>query len=154
MEMRKVFSKAISFVLAGAALWGTIGLFVQRLYTYGFTPIDVVAYRVLGSMIVLFSFMAIFRRDWLRVKLRDVPFFAGCGIVSIAFFNVCFFTVMEQASNSLAVVLLYTGPIFVVLLSRLCFKEPLTHGKGMTLLLTIAGCMLAVGLVPSGIQHY
>ncbi|OLN24052.1 EamA family transporter [Domibacillus antri] len=142
--------KGLLFVLLGASLWGTIGLFVQGLYTYAFTPIDVVAFRVLGSSLVLFPVMALFRRDWLRVDVRDLPFFAGCGIVSIAFFNLCFFIVMEQASNSLAVVLLYTGPIFVVLLSRLFFGEPLTRGKGIALLLTITGCMLVVGLIPSG----
>lgn len=142
--------KAPLLVLAGASLWGIIGLFVQGLYQFGFTPIDVVAVRAGGSALVLFVFLALFKRHLLVIQLRDLPFFAGCGILSIAFFNLCFFTVIERSSNSLAVVLLYTGPIFVVLLSRLFFKEPLTGGKSIALLLTVAGCGLAVGLFPAG----
>lgn len=142
--------KSAWLVLTGATLWGTIGLFVQGLYTYGFSPIDVVALRVLGSALVLFLFLLLFKRNLLHIQPRDLFFFAGCGIVSIVFFNLCFFTVMERSSNSLAVVLLYTGPVFVVLLSRLFFKEPMTSGKAIALLLTVLGCMLAVGLVPSG----
>ncbi|OMP65817.1 EamA family transporter [Domibacillus epiphyticus] len=142
--------KGISLVLIGASLWGVIGLFVQGLYTYGFTPIDVVALRVLGAALILFPVFAVFQRKWLMVNVRDLPYFAGCGIVSIAFFNLCFFTVIDRSSNSLAVALLYTGPIFVVLLSRLFFKEPLTRGKGAALFMTITGCMFVVGLIPSG----
>lgn len=145
--------KAPLFVLAGASLWGMIGLFVQGLYKEGFTPIDVVALRVCGSALVLFPFLAICKRNLLKIQLRDLFFFAGCGIVSIVFFNLCFFTVIERSSNSLAVVLLYTGPVFVVLLSRVFFKEPLTGGKSVALFLTVIGCILAVGLIPAGDSH-
>ncbi|WP_245629808.1 DMT family transporter [Domibacillus robiginosus] len=142
--------KAVWFVLTGASLWGMIGLFVQGLYGTGFSPIDVVALRTLGSALVLFVFLLVFKRHLLRIRLRDGFVFAGCGIISLALFNLCFFTVIERSSNSLAVVLLYTGPVFVVLLSRLFFKEPLTGGKITALLFTVIGCSLAVGLVPSG----
>ncbi|WP_231584128.1 EamA family transporter [Domibacillus indicus] len=142
--------KAPLLVLIGASLWGMIGLFVQGLYQHTFTPIDVTAIRAFGSACVLFLFLAAFKRHLLVVRLKDLPFFAGCGIASIAFFNLCFFTVIERSSNSLAVVLLYTGPVFVVLLSRLFFKEPLTGGKITALFLTLIGCILTVGLLPSG----
>jgi RarD protein len=94
--------------------------------------------------------MAAFYRDQLRTRLKDHIFFAGAGIFSIAFFNFFYFEVFSQSSLSLAVTLLYTGPLFVTILSRLFFKEPLTIRKGWALALAITGCAFVVGLLPFG----
>ncbi|TVP83921.1 MAG: EamA family transporter [Alkalicoccus sp.] len=141
---------AYLIVMAGAALWGTTGLFVNQLNEAGFTAWEVVGIRLSFSALLLLLFLLIFHRGLLYVKLRDLPFFIGTGIISIAFFNYFFFTVIETASISLAVVLLYTGPVFVALISRFTFKEPFTIRKGGALLLMLAGCALTVGLFPAG----
>ncbi|PTL39764.1 EamA family transporter [Alkalicoccus saliphilus] len=141
---------AYLIVMAGAALWGTTGLFVNQLNESGFTAWEVVGIRLSFSALLLLLFLLIFQRGLLYVKLRDIPFFIGTGIISIAFFNYFFFTVIETASISLAVVLLYTGPVFVALISRFTFKEPFTARKGGALILMLAGCALTVGLFPAG----
>lgn len=56
---------------------------------------------------------------------------------------------MEQANLSLAVVLLYTGPLFVTILSRIFFKELLTLQKGIAIIATLIGCAFVVGFLPS-----
>ena len=53
-------------------------------------------------------------------------------------------TVHSQAS--VAVVLLYTGPAFVMLLSALLFRERITGRKLLCLGMTILGCALVSGL--------
>ncbi|UTW69031.1 hypothetical protein KHA80_17790 [Anaerobacillus sp. HL2] len=46
------------FLIAiGAALWGTIGFFVQGLYDIGLTPIQVVTVRVTCAAIILVMFL-------------------------------------------------------------------------------------------------
>ena len=45
-----------------------------------------------------------------------------------------------------SVVLLYTAPFFVMVLSVLFFREKLTFRKVFALLLSFAGCILVVGL--------
>ncbi|QKS72143.1 EamA family transporter [Paenalkalicoccus suaedae] len=137
-------------IIAGAALWGTTGLFVTRLYDYSFTPLEVVTIRLSFAAILLILYLAIVKPSYLLIKLRDLPFFIGTGIVSIAFFNYFFFTVMEQASISLAVVLLYTGPVFVAIISRFTFKEAFTRNKTIALVLMFIGCAFTVGLLPTG----
>ncbi|MFB5664192.1 DMT family transporter [Alteribacillus sp. HJP-4] len=142
-------TKAYAFAISGAALWGLTGLFVQFLYDYGFTPWQVVAIRAIFSGLLIVSYLSIFNPSYLKINLRDLPFFIGTGIISIVFFNWCFFTVIDETSISLAVVLLYTGPFFVTLLSRFLFKEWLTKRKVAALFVTIAGCAFTVGLLPS-----
>ena len=44
-------------IIIGAALWGTIGVFVQGLYDLGFTPLEVVALRVIFAFLAIFLFV-------------------------------------------------------------------------------------------------
>lgn len=141
---------AYLIVMAGAALWGTTGVFVTQLNEAGFTPWEVVGIRLSFSAGLLLIFLLLFKRPLLYVKLRDLPFFIGTGIISIAFFNYFFFTVIESASISLAVVLLYTGPVFVAVISRFTFGEPFTRRKAAALVLMLLGCIFTVGLLPAG----
>jgi drug/metabolite transporter (DMT)-like permease len=136
--------------IAGAVCWGLIGVFISPLYNRGFTAWDIVAIRGVFSFVILFLIMIVFFRDQLRTKLKDHIFFASAGIFSIALFNFFYFEVFSQSSLSLAVTLLYTGPLFVTILSRLFFKEPLTIRKGFALALAIIGCAFVVGLLPHG----
>ncbi|GGK00138.1 EamA family transporter [Lentibacillus kapialis] len=138
--------------IAGATCWGLIGLFIDPLYARGFTPWDVVAIRGIFTFVILILFMAIFYRDQLRTRFKDHFYFAGAGILGIAFFNYFYFQVFSKSSLSLAVTLLYTGPLFVTILSRLFFKESLTIRKGLALVLAVAGCAFVVGLLPFGQQ--
>ncbi|WP_407928583.1 DMT family transporter [Alkalihalobacterium elongatum] len=137
-------------IAAGAALWGTIGLFVQELYSLGLTPLQVVALRVSCAVIFLLSYCLLVNRQWLRVRLKDSPLFIGTGIISIVFFNWCFFVAIQETSISVAAILLYTAPAFVLVLSRLIFKELLTARKLLSLTLTLFGCILVVELLPNG----
>lgn len=136
--------------IAGAVCWGLIGVFITPLYNRGFTAWDVVAIRGVFTFVILILVMSVFYRDQLRTRLKDHIFFACAGIFSIAFFNFFYFEVFSQSSLSLAVTLLYTGPLFVTILSRLFFKEPLTVRKGWALALAITGCAFVVGLLPLG----
>lgn len=149
MEKRSSL-RAYILTIAGAACWGLIGLFIAPLYARGFTAWDVVAIRGIFTFMILILLMALFFRDQLRTRLKDHLFFAGAGIFSIALFNFFYFEVFSQSSLSLAVTLLYTGPLFVTILSRLFFKEPLTIRKGWALALAITGCAFVVGLLPFG----
>ncbi|WP_158737357.1 DMT family transporter [Alteribacillus sp. YIM 98480] len=144
---------AYGITVAGASFWGLTGLFVQNLYIFGLSPIQVVTVRMVLSTIIMFALVSIIRPYLLKIFIRDIPHFVGLGVVSIALFNWCYFTVMEQSSLSVAVVLLYTSPVFVALMSRFIFKEPLTLNKIAAIILTLAGCSLVAGLLPGGAMN-
>jgi drug/metabolite transporter (DMT)-like permease len=57
---------------------------------------------------------------------------------------------MQYLSISVAVILLYTSPVFVVVLSALIFREPITRRKAAALLLTVIGCALVSGIFGGG----
>ncbi|MDG5789205.1 EamA family transporter [Evansella sp. AB-P1] len=145
---------AFLFIIIGAALWGTIGLFVQRLYEFGFSPIEVVTLRVSIAFIALFAFVLVTNRQTLLIKIKDIPIFLGTGIGSIVFFNWAYFTAIQEMNLSIAAVLLYTGPAFVTVLSRIIFKESLTPQKFLALTGTFVGCILVIGLFPLNLGQF
>lgn len=144
---------AYIYVLLGAALWGIIGLFINALYVAGFTAFQIVTLRVVSAAVMLIIYLALTQPALLKIEGKDVLSFIGTGIFSIVFFNWAYFTAIEEVSLSVAVILLYTGPAFVVILSRFFFGEPLTNRKLIALALTLAGCALVVQLIPLGDEH-
>ena len=132
-------------ILAGC-LWGTMGIFVRHLNAIGLEAMEIVEARAVLTAAAMFAALVLFRRDLLRVNIRDLWVFAGGGIVSVILFNFCYFQTIQRASLSTAAILLYTSPVFVLLLSVPLFGEKLTKKKILCLMLAITGCALASGL--------
>lgn len=134
-----------AFVIAAAILWGIISIFVNKLYSFGFTPIQIVSTRAIFASIILILYLMITNKKYLKIKPTDIKYFIGTGLFSFAFFNWCLFVAIKNTSVSIATILMYTAPAFVMLLSALLFKEKLTLVKIASLALTFSGCMLVTG---------
>jgi drug/metabolite transporter, DME family len=137
---------SILMITCAAALWGIIAIFVKQLSEIGFTPMEIVAVRVAFAFVILLGVGLSSFRHQLQIRTKDVPLFIGSGIVSIVFFNWCYFTTINQMNLSLAVILLYTAPAMVVLFSRLLFKEKLTKQKIVAVFGTLLGCIFITGV--------
>lgn len=134
-------------IFLGASLWGTIGWFVKNLYEYGFTAMEVVTLRVVTTAIFLGLYFLIMGLSSFKLKKwTDVKYFAGTGILSIVFFNYCLFTAISLSTIPVATALLYTAPAFVTMFSSILFKESFTFPKFISLIFTLTGCALVVGL--------
>lgn len=135
------------FMIAfGAALWGLIAVFVRELKEAGFSEMEIVTIRVTFASAFLLIIGGAVYKDQFRIHARRIPLFIGTGIFSIVFFNWCYFTTINEMSVSLAVILLYTSPAFVTILSAIFLKEAL-HGKKIIAVIgTIAGCILIAGI--------
>jgi len=136
-------------VLTAGISWGLLGIFVRRLMALGLPAPDVAALRSLGAALVLTVFFVLTRRETFRVRLRDLWCMAGCGIVSITFFNVCYFAALRLTTVNIAVTLLYTSPAFVMVMSVLFFREKLTLRKAGALAAVLLGSALAGGVFSS-----
>lgn len=133
------------FVILAGCFWGSIGIFVRRLNALGLGSMEIVESRSAITGGILLLALLLFRRDLLRIRLRDLWCFAGGGLLSVVFFNYCYFRAIQLSSLSTAVILLYTSPLFVTLFSVLLFRERLTGRKVFCLLLAVGGCALASG---------
>ena len=131
-----VIKNALYIIVAGT-LWGIISIFVNQLRIIGFNSMQVVSIRVLFSALVLVFYLLLKDRQQLKIKLKDIPLFIGTGVGSIIFFNYCYFEAIDIIGGaSIPALLLYTAPIFVMILSVILFKEKITKKKLISLVMT------------------
>lgn len=133
------------YVFAAGSLWGIISLFLKPMLNLGFSQIQTVTLRCLVAAAVLGVYMLIKDKSLFRFKLRDIWCFIGTGLVSLMFFSICYFYSMTYNGVCVAVILLYTSPVFVMLLSLPLFKEKITYKKLIAVVLTVAGCVFVSG---------
>ena len=152
MEMVQQQKKGgTALVLAGASLWGLIGLFNRTLMAAGLTPESIVLVRNLGGLVLLGLVLAVWKRDVFRVSPKHLGYFFGTGIISVLLFTWCYFSCQQECSLAVAAILLYTSPAFVVLLSALLWRDKLTGRKLLALGLTFFGCVCVTGVTGGGI---
>lgn len=137
-------------ILAGC-FWGCMGIFVRKLASYGFTSVQIVSIRVTLAALIFSGLLLARDRSGFRISLRDLPLFLGLGFGSILFFTVCYFTTITMMSLSIAAILLYTSPIWIMLMSMLFFREKMNRRKILALILAFAGCVLVSGISGNGI---
>lgn len=139
--------KAYLYIIAAASLWGLIGLFVKILSSQGFSSMQIVALRSLASAVCITAVLFKLGKEYFRVHWQDLWLFIGTGILSLTFFNYCYFNCINASSLAAAALLLYTAPIFVMLMSLVLFHERFTITKGIALLTTFIGCALITGIL-------
>lgn len=134
-------------IMIAGILWGCMGIFVRKLNAEGLFSMEIVALRATVTCIAMGVFLLIYDWHLFRIHLKDLWCFLGTGIMSIVFFNYCYFKAMTVASLSVAAVLLYTAPAIVMVLSYFLFQEAFTKHKVLALLLTFIGCILVTGVI-------
>ena len=144
--MRTEQKKGYILILTAGALWGTIGFFATLLSQMGMNAGPVAFFRVLSSAVMLGLILIMKGKgiSLFRIGKRGLISCMLIGFVSQAFYNVCYMNAIEQNGMATAAVFLYTSPIYVAVLSRLFFREPLTGNKILAILINMVGCILTV----------
>lgn len=119
--MRSPTAAGIGFIACAALLWGSLGMLSRKLGARGVTPLEIAFFRALiGS--ALFAAHAVAIRATLP-RGRDLAFTVLFGLVGISLLYGALQVSIDAGGIGLAVVLLYTSPVFVVALAWLVFKE-------------------------------
>lgn len=134
----------ILIIFAGL-FWGSMGIFVRHLNGLGFTSVQVACLRLVTAGILFAVILLIKDPKGFKIKVKDIPLFLALGLVSILFFTCCYFTAIRLMTMSTAAILLYTSPIWVMILAVIFLKEKLTARKVIALILAFTGCVLVSG---------
>ena len=159
-------------IASAGFIWAVTGPLVRKLIEAGFTSWDI----VLGRAIFSISFMGIWlllRAQVRRIRSRqaaaacsdalsdlsvdpsvpasqDIPVFLALGFLAVVLSQTTYFYALSKVSVAVAVTLNYTAPFFVMLISYLVYKEPMTRAKTMALFGAILGVALASGFIGPG----
>ena len=134
-------------VLGAAAAWSTSGLFIRwTVSSGGLSALSLAFWRDLTTATSLLLGLALFRREWLQVKRRDLPWLVGLGVVGVGIFHVLWNLAILRLGYAAATVILYSAPVFVTVMAWLIWREPLTWPKIAAIVMTLTGCVLVAGL--------
>ena len=143
MEKKSILGD-ILIIIAGL-FWGSMGIFVRHLNDLGFTSIQVACLRLITAGVIFALILLIKDPKGFKIKPKDIPIFLALGLVSILFFTCCYFTAIRLMTLSTAAILLYTSPIWVMVLAIIFLKEKVTVRKIIALILAFIGCILVSG---------
>lgn len=131
--------------MAAALMWASSGTAGKGLFEKGMTPFELVQIRVTLSSLLLGLTLAVFARDSLRVRIKDLGYFLILGAVGMALVQGTYFYTISKIQVAAAILIQYLSPAFVALYSICFWKERLTLPKILALLLSFGGCYLVVG---------
>jgi drug/metabolite transporter, DME family len=134
-------------VIGAACLWATSGVLTKEiLVRYAPPPLALAFWRDCLTFIVLVLALGLFHRNWLRLDMNALLPLLGLGIIGLGAFHVLWVYAVAWIGVAQATVLNYTAPAFVVLITWLLWREPITWRQVAAVLLTFAGCLLLVRL--------
>lgn len=135
-------TRAIISVLTGATLLGSLGAWGRAIYRYEGNPMVVVTWRALMGAVVLAGILAFVRPTLLRVRPRDLPFFALYSFLAVTLNFWAYFSAVKFTTLAVAITLLYTFPAWVALLSAVFLGERLTATKLVAVVVSLVGSAL------------
>ena len=150
MDSKSSSKLGTALIILAGCFWGSMGIFVRKLGTYGFSAIQIVSIRITLAALIFSLVLLVKDRRGFKISPKDIPLFLGLGFGSILFFTICYFTAITMMPLSTAAILLYTSPVWIMLMSIFFFHEKLDRRKLIALGLAFAGCVLVSGISGEG----
>jgi drug/metabolite transporter (DMT)-like permease len=140
----------IIFILISGASFGLLPWFARTAYDHGTEPLGMLAVRFTFASVVLLAIHS-FRKKGISLPSRKlgVQLFL-LGAVGYAPQATFFFFGVERIDTSLATVIFYTYPAFVVLASWAVFRHSPSMRMTVCLIVAVFGSALTAGQISSG----
>lgn len=139
------YFKGYLLIIAASLFWGVSATVAKFLFTRQIDTLTLVQMRMSFSCLVLLVICLIFRRDLLRVKLRDMYRFALLGIIGGSGSNFTYYFTIKETNVATAILLQYTAPLLVLAYAAVTREEELKFSKVLAGIISLTGCFLAVG---------
>ncbi len=132
-------------IVAASILFGSMGTLATLAFAYSISPTVLIGLRLTVSSSTLLLILAIFRRGLLRIRKTDVVAFLFFGLFGVAFQRVSYFYAIDLTTPTVAAMLFYTYPVFVIVAASLFQKrEKITSLQVCAIALTFLGVALVV----------
>lgn len=147
LRTRTAARTGILLIALASALWGTVGIATQALYTISATnAFSIGFFRLALSVPALAIACWLFcGRSMFRITKRDWALIVVIGVLA-AIYQVCLFSAIRFVGVSVAVVVtLCTAPVFIAVASTRLFHERFTRWIALALACALTGTLLISG---------
>ena len=132
------------FVVLAASCWGLIGLLGAKLNQAGFSGLEVASLRITLASVILIL-VSPFVLNSLRVfQRKQLPLLSMQSLLGVFLMTVCYFLAVQHIGAALSVALLYTAPVWSMLLAHFLLKERISFIGVMLTLITVVGVALCL----------
>lgn len=125
--------------------FGFLGVFGKWSFATGFSVGELMAYRFLTAALILWAFTLLFKRSLIKIPLKQIGIFALLGIFGYGMMSITYLTAIKGLSISTAVLILYTYPFWVMLISHFFTDNKITKKEVLCLILAVCGLGLLLG---------
>jgi drug/metabolite transporter (DMT)-like permease len=127
------------FVLLAGFGFGFLGIFGRYAFQSGLSVGELLTYRFALASLLLWAGLFTFKREYIRLPLKQILISVALGVFGYAVFSTLYFKSIEGISVPLAALLLFTFPIFVNLGAYFFLKERMTQNQVISLVLATVG---------------
>ena len=143
----------VALVLVSAAGFGTLAVLGEYAFAAGLNIPSVLALRFGAASVVLWPLLLASRStDALRLRGRTLGFAVALGLLGYTGQSALFFWGLEYLTAGMTTLVLYTYPVFVLVLSRVALGESLTARRVLAVPLALGGVVLVAGADPAGVD--
>lgn len=139
--MLSPYSKGYLEVVAGSILFGLIGIFVKLIEQMPLGAI--IFFRLFFGLFAIALYLAYTGR-FNEITLKDKKMYVLMLGIFQAGAMFAYFISIRYTTVPIAVLLLYTAPIYIILISPFILKEPVTRHSLSALAISIAGVIMVI----------
>ncbi len=141
MSATRPSRRGYALVAAAAVLWGMLGIFAKGILATGVGPLEISFWRATLAGAAFVAHAAL--RGRLRLQRgADAVALILFALVGVTLFYASLNLAIAAGGVSLAILLMYSAPAFVVVLAYLWLHEPLTRSKAALVVLATLGVAL------------
>ncbi|MBC7086701.1 MAG: EamA family transporter [Methanomethylovorans sp.] len=128
-------------LIVAFSIFSLSGVFLKSIY--GMSIGSVIYYRLIFGLLTLLLFMALTGKldELFITKKKKYIFLMGCTNTLMIY---AYFSAIKYVGISTAVLLLYTAPVYVTILSPILLKENINVRDMIALLLSVMGILIAI----------
>ncbi|MGE0101183.1 MAG: DMT family transporter [Blastocatellales bacterium] len=139
---------------AGAAvLWGFSGVITKFMLNRQMEPGELLIFRTTLAAAILFAWLGLTSPELLRVRLKDLPYFALLGAIGLVANQGFYYLALTMVSVGYALLLQYLAPVFLMVYGVLSGTERMTGGKVIAGALAVGGSVSMVLGQPGGLAR-
>lgn len=135
-------NKGVFYVALSAVLYGCIGYFGANLMHAGFSVCDLLLWRFFISLLMFLPGLFFIFKESMNTNLKDLFYLFLISATFYAGGTACYFEASRSVGTGLAMVLFFTYPIFVAILSIITKKSPVNAPTFIALILIVIGSFL------------
>ena len=143
-KFKKSIKLGYLYVVLASILFGISGAASKYLFNDGMTPFQLIQLRTTLAFTGLCLWLGIEKPHLLRISVKDIIYFLPLGTLGVAAAQFLYLFAISKINVAAAILLHYTGPVFVALYSVVVARERLTPLTIAAIMGSLVGCGLVV----------